>query len=111
MDKRIFFFCNFLKYFFKRLLKISLDISLNLVFGGIVEALELAKQTAGEKNTWVMGGANIIQQYLVTGLIKELRLHIAPVLLKQGIRLFENIGAVLNVPTILDEFKFHCSPL
>ena len=60
---------------------------------GIREALQLAKQTAGEKNVWIMGGANIIQQYLGAKLVDELHLHLAPVLLKRGTRLFENIGA------------------
>ena len=62
------------------------------VTGGTAEALQLARQTAGEKNVWIMGGASIIQQYLGAGLINELHLHIAPILLKQGTRLFENIG-------------------
>lgn len=61
------------------------------VTGGIVEALELARQTAGE-NVWIMGGANILQQYLEAGLVDELHLHIAPILLMQGTSLFENIG-------------------
>jgi dihydrofolate reductase len=39
-----------------------------------------------------MGGANIIQQYLLAGLIDEFHLHIAPILLKQGTRLSENTG-------------------
>ena len=63
------------------------------VTAGIHESLKLAKQTVGEKNVWIMGGANIIQQYLAAGLVDELHLHITPVLLKQGTRLFENIGA------------------
>ena len=62
------------------------------VTSGIVEALELARQQAGEKNCWIMGGANIIQQYIKAGLIDELRLHIAPILLASGTRLFENTG-------------------
>jgi len=36
-----------------------------------------------------MGGANIIQQYLQAGVVDELRLHIAPVLLGQGTKLFD----------------------
>lgn len=39
-----------------------------------------------------MGGANIIQKYLQAGLVEELHLHIAPILLMQGTRLFENTG-------------------
>ena len=62
------------------------------ITGGINEALDLAKKTAGEKNVWIMGGANIIQQYIKAGLVDELRIHIAPVLLMQGTRLFDNTG-------------------
>ena len=62
------------------------------VTGGIHEALKLAKETAVEKNVWVMGGANTIQQYLKAKLVDELRIHIAPVLLMQGTRLFDNTG-------------------
>jgi len=62
------------------------------ITGGIHDALQKAKQAAGDKNSWVMGGANVIQQYVKTGMIEEFRLHIAPVLLMQGTRLFDNIG-------------------
>ena len=62
------------------------------VTDGIHEALKLAKETAAERNVWVMGGANTIQQYLKAKLVDELRIHIAPVLLVQGTRLFDNIG-------------------
>ncbi|MBZ0284306.1 MAG: dihydrofolate reductase family protein [Anaerolineae bacterium] len=60
---------------------------------GILSALERAKAIAGDKNVWVMGGANVIQQYLKAGLVDELHIHIAPVLFGEGTRLFEHIGA------------------
>ena len=59
---------------------------------GIDEALTLARLAAAGKNIWVMGGANIIQQYIKADLVDELRIHIAPLLLMQGTRLFENSG-------------------
>lgn len=62
------------------------------VTNGIDEALAQAQQVAATKNIWIMGGASVIQQYLQAGKIDELHLHIAPILLKQGTRLFENIG-------------------
>ena len=40
----------------------------------------------------VLGGANAAQQYLKAGLLDEIHLHIVPVLLGEGIQLFENIG-------------------
>jgi dihydrofolate reductase len=84
------------------------------VTDGIERALMLARAAAGEKNVWVMGGANIIQQYLKTGLFDELHLHIAPLLLGNGTRLFEQNGNDLieleNIETIktagATHFKF-----
>jgi dihydrofolate reductase len=63
------------------------------VTDGIESALAQAKQAAGDKNVWVMGGANIAQQYLKAGLLDELHLNIAPVIFTKGRRLFENIGS------------------
>lgn len=59
---------------------------------GIERALLLARATAGDKNVWVMGGANTIQQFIDANLFDELRVHIAPVLLGSGTRLFDRIG-------------------
>ena len=38
------------------------------------------------------GGGNIAQQYLAAGLLDELELHVVPVLLGDGARLFDNLG-------------------
>ena len=58
---------------------------------GIQSALEKARQSAKEKDIRIQGGANIIQQYLNAGLVDEFFIHIAPVFLGSGIRLFEGI--------------------
>ena len=63
------------------------------VTGGMESALEQARAAAGEKEIVVIGGANAIQQFLKAGLLDEMHLHLVPVLLGEGIRLFENIGA------------------
>jgi len=63
------------------------------VTDGIESALEKARAAAGEKDIVVMGGANAAQQFLKAGLLDEIHLHLVPVLLGEGIRLFENIGA------------------
>lgn len=55
----------------------------------IETTLRKAKEAAGNKNVWVMGGANIIQQYINAGLADEIELHIAPILLGRGTRLFD----------------------
>ena len=58
---------------------------------GIESALEKAKQSAKGKDIRIQGGANTIQQFLNAGLVDEFLIHIAPVFLGKGIRLFENI--------------------
>jgi len=61
------------------------------VTDGIESALEKAKQAAGDRDVKIMGGANTINQYLAAGLIDELWLHIAPVTIGKGSRLFEGV--------------------
>ncbi|MFA7326778.1 MAG: dihydrofolate reductase family protein [Candidatus Kapaibacterium sp.] len=58
---------------------------------GIQSALEKAKKSANGKDIRIQGGANTIQQFLNAGLIDEFFIHIAPVFLGSGIRLFEGI--------------------
>ncbi len=58
---------------------------------GIESALEKARQSAKGKDIRIQGGANTIQQFLNAGLVDEFFIHIAPVFLGSGIRLFEGI--------------------
>ncbi|MCF6130001.1 dihydrofolate reductase family protein [Flavobacterium sp. AS60] len=58
---------------------------------GIHSALEKAKQSAKGKDIRIQGGANTIQQFLNSGLVDEFFIHIAPVFLGSGIRLFDGI--------------------
>jgi dihydrofolate reductase len=61
------------------------------VSDGIQSALEQAKVAAGDKDVCVAGGANTAQQFLRAGLLDEIQLHLVPVLLGDGLRLFENL--------------------
>jgi dihydrofolate reductase len=61
------------------------------VRGGIEAALDLARAAAGDKNVGIWGGPNIIRQYLRAGLLDEMRIHLIPLLLGGGIRLFEDL--------------------
>ena len=65
----------------------------HFVTGGIHEALERARKAAGGKDVRIGGGASTIRQYLGEGLIDELHIAIAPVLLGSGERLFEGVDA------------------
>jgi dihydrofolate reductase len=60
------------------------------VTDGIESALEQARTAAGEKDVAVGGGAKVAQQYLAAGLLDELQIHLVPVLLGDGVRLFED---------------------
>ena len=66
----------------------------HFVTAGIHAALERAMAAAGGKDVRIGGGAATIQQYLRAGLIDELHLAIAPVLLGSGERLFGDIDLV-----------------
>jgi dihydrofolate reductase len=62
------------------------------VTDGIASALEQAKQAAGGKDVRISGGADTIRQFIEAGLIEEFTLHVAPVLLGGGVRLFDQLG-------------------
>jgi dihydrofolate reductase len=70
----------------------------HFVTGGIVEALDRAREAAGDRDVAIAGGAATVNQYLAAGLVDELRLHVAPVVLGQGERLFEGVGRLELTP-------------
>ena len=94
------------------------------VTDGIEGALEQARAAAGDKDVAVGGGAdvavgggaNVAQQYLRAGLLDELHIHVVPVLLGDGVRLFEdNLASapaeiertsVLESPTGVTHLKY-----
>ncbi len=59
------------------------------VTDGIESALEQAREAAGDKDVSIAGGANTIQQFLNSGLLDEMQIHVAPMLLGDGVRLFD----------------------
>jgi dihydrofolate reductase len=86
------------------------------VTDGIESALEQAADAAGDKDVAVGGGANVAQQYLRAGLLDEIQLHVAPVLLGDGVRLFaghlaDGLGAlertrVVESPTGVTHLRY-----
>jgi dihydrofolate reductase len=81
----------------------------HFVTGGIHTALQRAKDAARGKDITLGGGANVAQQYLKAGLIDEMEIHLVPLLLGDGVRLFENAGGqqvgyecirIINSPTV-----------
>ena len=63
---------------------------------GIEHALVRAREAAGTNDVQVNGGADIARQYLELGAIEELRLHLVPLTLGAGTRLFAE-GSSSNV--------------
>ncbi|HLV04768.1 MAG TPA: dihydrofolate reductase family protein [Actinomycetaceae bacterium] len=70
----------------------------HFVTDGITAAIEQARAAAGDGDVAVAGGAGTINQYLAAGFIDELRLHIAPIVLGAGERLFADVGDLELVP-------------
>jgi dihydrofolate reductase len=64
------------------------------VTDGIEAALDRARAAAGDAGVAIAGGAATVNQYLAAGLIDELRLHVAPLILGAGERLFEGVTDV-----------------
>ena len=65
--------------------------SFTFVTDGIEHAVAQARAAAGDKDVQVSGGASTVQQALNAGLVGELQLHLAHVLLGDGVRLFEGV--------------------
>ncbi len=63
----------------------------NFVTDGIESALSKAKEAAGNRDVKIAGGAHTLNQYLAAGFIDELWLHIVPVTIGAGTRLFEGV--------------------
>ena len=76
------------------------DTTFTFVTDGIESALEQARAAAGDKDVHVSGGAEAINQYLAAGLIDELELHVVPLVLGGGAKLFEGVGPGLKLEQI-----------
>jgi dihydrofolate reductase len=77
----------------------------HFVTDGIESALEQARDAAGERDVAIAGGASAGQQYLRAGLVDEMMIHVAPVFLGGGTRLFEDLGddpPALEVDSVLE---------
>jgi dihydrofolate reductase len=67
---------------------------------GVEAAIGRAREAAGDRDVHVMGGADVIRQALAAGLVDELAIIVAPVVLGGGKRLFEGFGESLDLEHI-----------
>jgi dihydrofolate reductase len=73
------------------------DTTFTFVTDGIESALDQAREAGDGKDVFIGGGAEIINAYLAAGLVDELELHVVPILLGSGSRLFEGVGPDLKL--------------
>jgi len=71
------------------------------VTGGVEEAVERAVAAAGDRDVSIAGGASVGRQALAAGLVDELLIHTAPMLLGGGTRLFDGEVAGLEIAEAL----------
>ena len=76
------------------------DTTFTFVTEGIESALEQARAAAGGKDVTIGGGAAAINQYLAAGLVDELELHVVPLLLGGGARLFDGVGPTVRLEQV-----------
>jgi dihydrofolate reductase len=67
---------------------------------GVAEALQRAGDAAGDRYATIGGGADIARQALAAGLVDEVQLHVVPVLLGDGVPLFDRTGAAARLSRI-----------
>lgn len=61
------------------------------VTDGVESAMAHAREAAGGRDIAIRGGAKTVQQFLAAGLVDEIQVHIVPILLGRGIRLFDEL--------------------
>jgi dihydrofolate reductase len=72
--------------------RVRLASMFRFVTGGVADAIDQARATAGDMDVVVMGGANVVDQSLAARLVDELRIHLSPLVLGDGTRLFDLVG-------------------
>ena len=73
------------------------DTTFTFVTDGVEAALEQANAVSDGKDVFISGGADIINQCLAAGLVDEIEVHVTPLILGSGERLFEGVGPDLKL--------------
>ena len=76
------------------------DTTFTFVTEGIASALDQARAAAAGRDIMIGGGADVINQYLTARLVDELELHIVPLLLAGGARLFDGVDPDLGLEQV-----------
>ena len=83
------------------------------VTDGIESALRQAREVAGDRDIRIGGGGNVANQYIVAGLVDEIEVHVVPMFLGGGVRLFDGLGPgspqlelIRTVPGVVSHLKY-----
>jgi len=79
-------------------LEMAAGTTFHFVTGGIEAAVERAKATAGGADVAIAGGPSTLNAALAAGVVDELRLHVVPFTLGDGLRVFDGVPDVALVP-------------
>ena len=71
-----------------------LELDFTFVLDGVASAIEQGRTVAGAKDVVIMGGGQVIAQALDAGLVDELHLHLAPMVLGDGTPLWQDVGRI-----------------
>ncbi len=74
----------------RALLEMQGGTTFTFVTDGLDAALEEARRLAGGQDVAIAGGAGVAKQFLAAGLIDEITIHLVPVFLGAGVRLFDD---------------------
>jgi dihydrofolate reductase len=73
------------------------DTTFTFVTDGIESAIAQAREAAAGKDVFIGGGAQVINEYLAAGLVDEIEMHVVPIVLGGGERLFDGVGPDLRL--------------
>jgi dihydrofolate reductase len=76
------------------------DTTFTFVTDSIEAALDQARTAAAGKDIMIGGGADVVNQYLGASLVDELELHVVPLVLGGGARLFDGLGPDLRLEQV-----------
>lgn len=75
--------------------QVRLASRFRFVTEGVAAAVDRARAAAGDKDVFVIGGANVIDQSLTAGIVDELRIHLSPIVVGGGTRLFAAVDPTM----------------
>jgi dihydrofolate reductase len=80
--------------------EVPADSVYTFVTDGIESALRQAKEAAGDRSVYIMGGPNLASQYVRAGLVDQIGVHLVPVIFGGGDRLVDHVGDHIQLEVV-----------